>query len=37
MVVSGLPGVENAMERTDVLMEAVVVVICVDAVRGGVE
>lgn len=37
VVVSGVPGVENATERADILMEAVVVVICVEVSRGGVE
>lgn len=37
MVVSWVPGVENAMEGTGVPMEAVVVVICVEVRRGGVE
>lgn len=36
VVVSGVPGVENAMERVDIPMEAVVV-ICVEVSRGGVE
>lgn len=37
VVGSGVLGVENVMERTGVAMEAIVVVICVDLSRGGVE
>lgn len=37
MVMSGLTGVEKAMERTGVAMEAVAVVICVELSKGGVE
>lgn len=37
VVRTGLPGVENAMGRTDVLMEAVVVITGVDVSGGGVE
>lgn len=34
---TGVPGVENAMESTGVLMEAVVVIIAVGDSRGEVE
>lgn len=37
VVVSGVSGVENTMERTGPLMGDVVVVICVEVSRGGVE
>lgn len=37
MFVSGLPGVENAVERSSVPMEAVVVVMGGEVSRGGVE